>query len=359
MTGLLPSLSPLERTLVVSIAGLFLLVALLICYALLLRITYNRNTAHTERRMREWEPLVLEYLQGESVGAWRFGLKQKEWLIFGEFIGEYLENLDGTEHERLVELLRAIPFAPILMRAARSQSHWQRAYAIQFLGRIRYAPARPILLASLGDRSPVVSLSAFEALQLLGGQTGLPAIIRNIAIRNDLSVPKVSEIIAGFGPDAYPALISLLGDDELPETGKRLLVDILADERVTESIPAILDLLSRSYAEELVIGCIKALGALEAVGTQPVLAGFLSAPNWVVRGQAVKALGKIGTAEDIPLLANTLHRDDNLWVRTYCVQALLVLGPAGREAIETFARGAVPHPEIESIMEYTLSEFNG
>jgi HEAT repeat protein len=56
----------------------------------------------------------------------------------------------------------------------------------------------------------------------------------------------------------------------------------------------------------------------------PVVHGHLGHPSWVVRLQAARALGRIGTCEDLPHLT-TLLGDSSWWVRYRAAQALVAL----------------------------------
>ncbi len=349
----------IEQIVIGGIGGLFALVTLLLGYALVLRVSYNRRNAYAKQRVREWEPLVLEYLEQESFEPSRFSLKPRDWMIFSEFIDEYLENLEGTENEKLLDLLRAVRLERLLMKQARGRNRWRRAYAVRYLGRMRYRPAAGLFLSMLGHRSSVVAFSALEGLQMLGISLDYERIIREVLRREDLSFPKISEVISRFGAPVHPSLIRLLDDPEISASAKRLVVDILADNRVVESAPSILGLLRETRDEELVIGCIKALGILEEPEALPTLTNYLTASNWIVRSQTVRAIGALGTKREVPVLAGMLRRDSSFWVKQYCADSLVRMGQDGVEMLRNMRQESSLSPEVESIVAHALEEKNG
>lgn len=340
-----------EIFLFASIVILFGALFVLLLYAALIRLYYTMGNAYADRRKKEWEPVVLyymEYLKGPvslSIVD-ELSIRDKDWFIFGEFIGMYLDNLIGEERKDLIQLLRIVKFQNYLLKAIHKGNQWERAYAIQYLGLMEYAPARPAIERYLSDPSPILSLTAFEALSHFTPDKKINAIFKYIFNRPDISIPRVSEIVALWGGTAYPVLVSLLCDTTVSSGAKRLIIDILASKRVAESIPAILRCSEKETDDEIIIGCLKAISLFETPDGFPIAMREISSKNWVIRVQAVRALGYVGTTDSIPLIESIFYHDSDFRVRMSAAESLMRFGEKGRSVLENAAAADLNHSGI-------------
>lgn len=326
-----------QLILVVVILALVFIVMTLVIYALILRVSFNRRERYIARKRDAWETILLEYLTGmrETVDRAEIGLKEKDWLIFGEFIERYLLDLKSEEHDRIIKLLWDVGYHEMLMKALSSKHRWLKEYGIYYIGLMKYHPASPDLRYLVYDKSPSISLGAFEALCKIGTSQNLPHIIKNILDKFDHNRSKVFDIILEYGSGIIPDLIVLLEDEEVTDSGKQLIVDVLGFHNAVEASEVVLKLAQKTYDEELKIRCIKALGIFGDPASYDFLHDSFSSPNWVVRSQAVKAIGSIASDDIIPELLEMLVNDDNSTVKLYCARTLLTFGDKGRRELET------------------------
>ncbi|MCE5252259.1 HEAT repeat domain-containing protein [bacterium] len=354
-TGILHFFSTRELILVSVILIMAVIVFFLLMYAIIFRIIYNMRNRRVIRKKAHWEKIVLDYITGiiDTVDLYSLKLKTGDWMIFGAFIENYLVDLKGEDNDRLIRLLWNIGYYEVLMGALDSSDAIERAYSAHYLGLMNYRAAESKIMNLIYDSSSFVAISAFEALNRIGTGKNLDRIIRDVLNKTDLSISKVSDIILSYGSELNPVLTRLLDDREVTDAGKRLIVDILAYKNALDSSTVVLKLARQTENKELKIGCIKALGVFCDPESIPFLQDNISAPDWIIRSQAVKAFGNIGTEEIIPLLSGILVSDDNLWVKLYSAQSLARFGEKGKAILETVLRDS---KDLEDVIRYVLYE---
>ena len=81
----------------------------------------------------------------------------------------------------------------------------------------------------------------------------------------------------------------------------------------------------------------------------------LSSKNWVVRSQAIKALGAVSTPSIIPELKMRIALDEVYMVKLYSAQVLFSFGNKGKKELESLLESN-QGGEIENIIKYVLYE---
>lgn len=351
--------SRLELFLIGIIFVLLAIVILLVMYAIILRVLYNARNRYIVKKHAHWEKFVLEYISGitESIDLSRLELKPRDWIIFGEFIENYLVNLKGEDYNRIIQLLWGIEYYEMLMDALIKSNKWEKAYSAHYLGLMKYQPAESKLMDLVNDSSPIVSITAFEALQRIDSRKDLHTIIKDILNNTDLGISKVYEIILSYGNEINPVLIDLLEEPEVTGKGKRLIVDVFAYRNFIESSGVIMRLAKNTADIELKIGCIKAIGEFGIPDNENIrfLKDNLYSSNWVVRSQSVKALGNIGPESIIPVIEKKLLTDNNFWVKLYSAQALHHIGEEGNHVLKKILEHH-HDKEITNLINHVLYE---
>jgi len=340
--------------------GIVLSLAALLCLFMLYAVWHHILDSMKRRsiagKMERWEKILLKYVEfpeRSEIAKLRFG--DGEWMIFGEFIEHYLSRLKGEQHERAVKLLWEMNFHTPLLKALKSAKAWERAYSAHCLGLMNFTAAEPNLVKLSYDKSPYVSLVAFESLQLIATKRKMEPIIARLLNIPTISSSKVFNLLLSFGEDVHPLLIEMLGYYDVSTKGKRVIVDIMAYENARESAASILDLAEKTDDPELIIGCIKALGKFKYAESSNFLFRCLSSSDWVVRSQAIGALGGIVSEEIIPVLLEKLLNDRNTWVKLYSARALAGMGDRGIQVLHSLLsenRGR----ELNDMINYVFLE---
>jgi outer membrane protein assembly factor BamB len=140
-----------------------------------------------------------------------------------------------------------------------------------------------------------------EAILVKGGRRSFPLLRRFLESRNESLHPQTFIIIQRMGPAAIPFLVELLGNGQA-SVRRRAVNELIDLAPHTERI-------------------------------QPALRRALRDKDWVVAGDAARALGALGNraSPSIGALVKTLgHRDP--YVRIYAAEALASIGPKAAKA---------------------------
>ncbi len=347
--------SRLELLLIGIILVLLVIVILLVIYAVILRVIYNARNRYIVKKQAYWEKFVLEYISGatDSVNLTKFELKPRDWIIFGEFIENYLVDLKGEDYDTIIQFLREIEFNDILIKALDSSDQWDKTFSAYFLGIMKYRPAEQKLMQLVYNKSSIVSITAFEALNKIGSNKNLYSVIKFVLNSVSLSTYRVFEIILSFGDYINPILVKLLQDMNVTDKGKRLIVDVLASRNFVESLPVITKLAYETKDAELIIGCIKAIDTFGTPESIDFLMSQQSSSNWAIRSQAIKALGNISPPSIIPELKMRITIDNNYWVKMYGAEAIMGFGEKGKKELESLL-GQNPEDDVANIVKYVL-----
>lgn len=355
---ILTSLFTLKELFLIGIIFLLLFtVFLLLVYAVVLRVLFNTGNAFYRRRFSEWETLLLEYLaEPEKFRKFAaFKLQYRDWTRFGEFIENYLVNLKGEDYDAIIHLLYQLMFNSMLMKAIDSSDNWHRTYAAYYLGLMKFRPAENKLRALIFNKSPVQSFIAFEAFSRIGSSKEIYKVLKFVLNSESLSYARVTDIVLSYGDGIVPDLIALLNDNNVRGKGKRLIIDVLVIRNAVEALPVIKEMTYDTDDVEVIIGCIKAMGAFGGPESIDFLMAHLSSPDWVLRSQAVRALGNVSSPEVIPELKMRIRTDMNYWVKLYSAQVLKKFGEGGIRELESILT-LNPGGDVSDIVNYVLHE---
>jgi len=355
ISDVIGNISVKEIVLIGVIIALLAVVIVLFMYSIVLRVLSNRRNAYFERKRTQWEDVLLHFITDTGMDIGSFSVAEREWMKFAEFIENYLIDLTGEDHEAIIELLRRISFPALLMKALDSSDHWERAYSAYFTGLMKYHPAESKLVDLVYDSSSVVSIVAFEALNKIGSRKDLPGVLKFLLNSPSVSTTRVYEIILDYGTDINAILIDLLRDTSIDDRGKRLILDVLTVRTVVESLDAVMHLAYETHNNEILIGCIKAIGAFGGPENIDFLMVQLSSPDWAVRSQAVRAMGNISSPMIIPELKMRIRTDSSYWVRLYSAQSIKNFGEHGKRELQSILALAPPE-HVSSVVNYVLYE---
>jgi|GEM_PF-6896687 hypothetical protein len=366
LSDFISSFSSKEILLIGTIFFLLFMVLFLLLYAIIIRIIVTARNYRINALKQKWELVLFEYLEQQSrfkdIAGTRdmndlsqFEIQHRDWMVFGEFIEDFLVNLEGKDNERIIQLLWETKYFVHLMKALNTKNVVVKAYSAHFLGLMKYKPAEGKLKELVYDINPIVSISAFDSLYQLGLTKDTRKIIKDVLNNADLSFSRISEIISGYGVKINSVLVSLLDDDEVIISAKTLIMNVVAANNVLESIPVIKKIAYGTDNKELTVGIIKAVAAFGDPDFIPYLQSKLFSEDWVVRSQAIKALGEIASPSIIPAIKNIIIEDTEFWVRLYGAQVLWDFGQEGIDALEDILAGN-DDEELKKILQFVVYE---
>jgi HEAT repeat protein len=150
-------------------------------------------------------------------------------------------------------------------------------------------------------------------------------------------------LLADAGPDAGPMLQTALGDETRAGWSRAVVAQALLGLRDLASADTAGEVLGRSDDPELLVACLKLLVEVGESRHRVALLPMLNSPHFPVRSYALKALGAVGTGEDLPEFVEAL-KDESPWVALEAARGLRALG--GSEILEKLALSGGPRSPL-------------
>jgi hypothetical protein len=338
--------------------ALLVLVLLLLLQITLLRINLIRRTSREQRFLEVWRPLLAAAIAGEAVTLPR--LARGDETSFLKLWNHLQESLRGEAKQRLNELAIHCDMVQRSLVLLRKKELRLKLLSLNTLGHLLDRSAWNGILQLAYRPDPLLSLAAARALFQIDANAALDDLRNELLERDDWPTAQLAILLQEIGT---ASIFTLLADTatrlaatpkvaELPKL-KRLL-QLLEVAPYQHVIPAIRSILTVATDDEIVAQCLKYLR--EPVDL-PFVRNNLSHPNWVVRLQAARALGRVGTKEDWPKLAALLS-DPVWWVRYRTAQTLVEL-VRGDTGIMSELRGQLSDRYALDMLDMVIAEKGG
>jgi HEAT repeat protein len=319
-----PSDPTLQFVVWLSLA-LLVLVLLLLLQIIVLRISLLSRTAREQRFRNIWQPLLAEAVSGETVTLPR--LARVDEITFLKLWNHLQESLRGEAKQRLNDVAVRCGMVPRTHVLLRRKELRLKLLALNTLGHLGDRSAWEEIVQLTHRPDPLLSLAAARALFLIDATAALEALKDEVLEREDWPAAQLAILFQEIG---MVRLFIMLAEtatrlaeatDAAEKAMLKRLLQLLEVAPYPHVISAIRSILLVTTDDEVVAQCLKYL-------REPMDIQFarpnLTHPNWVVRLQAARALGRIGSIEDIPELG-TLLSDPVWWVRYRTAQALVEL----------------------------------
>ncbi len=213
---------------------------------------------------------------------------------------------------------------PTLLMTVDHTAGATRAYAIEALGRIGDKRAVTKLLEQLNDQDEITQLNAIVALGKIRDPRAVRALLPFIGASDEDLCRRALDALGEIGdPRAVPAIIKML--PEATDSLRDSVIDALAKIGDVTAVDALLPLLGESTPEQqtkILLGVKKA----KAASSVSILLGLLENSKPVVRRHVVDALGEIAQADTWQVISELVSRDPSFEVRSAAVKALGKIG---------------------------------
>ena len=325
MSGFFTPSDPTLQFVVWLSLALLALVLLLLLQITLLRINLIRRTAREQRFLEVWRPLLAAAIAGETVTLPR--LARRDEINFLKLWNHLQESLRGEAKLRLNELAVRCGMVQRSHVLLRKKELRLKLLALNTLGHLLDLSAWDVILQLARQPDPLLSLAAARSLFQLDANAALDELKNELFERDDWPPAQLAILLQEIGT---ASIFTMLADaaTQLAATPKAVeltrlkrLLQLLEIAPYQYVIPAIRSILSVVTDDEIVAQCLK---YLREPNDLSFVRNNLSHPNWVVRLQAARALGRVGTKEDWPKLA-VLLGDPVWWVRYRTAQTLVEL----------------------------------
>ncbi len=331
----------------VALAGAALIAAFT-ALLLVLRLGYQLRRRRRDTLTAAWQSMLIRSLAspGEPLPPLprRFAADILcTWIYLREC-------LRGEATGRLDEVGRRAGFDRLARRMARSRGRWRRLVGIAGLGYLRERAAWDELRSTADSRHSVESLAAARALVHIDVERGLAAVMPLIAVRGDWPPSRVAALLQDAGPDAIVEPLTRAAVEASPERAAQLVrYMVLAPSALVA--PHVRRLIKGTQDAGLIRACLHVLSSAEDA---ELVRPFLAHPDWPVRSEAARTLGRLGTEADVPALV-PLVGDPAWWVRYRAAQAIASLPAIGTRELHRIA-AEHPNPFARDMIAHVTAE---
>jgi HEAT repeat protein len=299
-------------------------VLLLTFYLVALRALFTLRRRRERKLQGEWQPLLIEAVGAVPERVPR--LRRRDAYTVLTLWNFLHESLRAEAKERLNEVARRAGMHSAAERLLREGQWGERLLAVITLGQLRERRVWGDLLNLAADENQILSLAAARALMRTDAARAVKVLMPLIVKREDWSPVAVAAILKEAGADVISAPLAAAARRAAttllaPPPHAPRLIRYLELAHQETMIAAVRDILRVAADTEVVTACLKIFSDPDGLDT---VRARLDDPRWQVRVQAVVALGRLGTAEDITRLTACLY-DAEWWVRYRAAQALAKL----------------------------------
>jgi len=331
----------------ITALGLTLLMALVIVY---LRLKLRKNQRLEAAFMALWRPILLEAVS-VSEPPLLPALHPWERLFFLKLWNYLQESLRGSANDRLNELARSLQCDIAARSFLKKGKRAERLLAILTLGHLRDRASWEGLAAQATSPDSVASIHAARALikidSLRATEYLLPLMLERIDWDIAYVVSFLGEARQTFGLQLDKSILNM-NKQHWPRALQ--LADALNLQLPLKSMLFILDNC------QSVDALVAALHLSPEPELLPTVRSYLQHPDWRVRVEVARFLGRFGDSSDIASLQLLLH-DLQWWARYQAAQALASMPFFGLEELK--ALRAQTHDVLASdMLDHVLAEHN-
>ncbi|HEX5646783.1 MAG TPA: HEAT repeat domain-containing protein [Nitrospira sp.] len=322
---------------------------------MVLQCLAQRRRRRSQRFRAVWHPLLIQSLI--EVPTDLPPLRQDDVRLFLDFWVYLHETIRGDATASLDEVLRLVGADGAALRMLHSSRLADRLVAVVALGHLRERSVRDEFQRLIHSPIPELSLAAARALVQIDAQAAMKDLVPLLVTRTDWSLVKVAGVLSEAGSDtAAPVLDQALAGASR-EAAERLIRCLEATGSPI-SLPRVRQMMGRDETDgQLLIACLRYVGRCGGPTELSAVRARLTHSHWPVRLHAVLTLGKIGVAEDVPLLVSRLT-DDEWWVRYRAAEALAGLPCVALPQLQQM-QTAHPDPFVRDLLlPFTLSRWS-
>ncbi|MFC1619705.1 HEAT repeat domain-containing protein [Candidatus Neomarinimicrobiota bacterium] len=323
----LDSLTPQDRLFIIFAFVISILLVAVFVFALYIVYLRLRNVRIAEQWARmeaKWEPLLLDYITEErSRDEILSEIPREESLHFVDYLQRFAERLQGSEAALLKQL--AAPYLNSIAERTKGGDPPRRARAVRTIGALGLQQHSEALIDALEDESPLVAMIAARALTDKEYPEYAEAVLDKLHRFDTWSQSYLVSMLASVGPEITPALRHTLADPEKSVQVRAVAADALRSLNDLEAGDIAAQVLDSESDMNLVAAALRLIQIVGRPEHLTIVRKLALSEEFVVRAQALKALGLLGGEEEWPLLREGLEHDSN-WVALNAAQGLTSAG---------------------------------
>ncbi len=310
----------------------FGLTLLLIVQIIVMRLRLRERQRNAADTIAIWRPVLTATLSGARPAQLPV-LEPGQVVEFFKLWLHFQISLRGDARDELTRLGYRLQCDRIARQLHDQGSRGETLLAILVLGHLREESAYEALLRRVTMDDRLLSMHASWALVQIDPARAVQSMVPPLIKESDWPVREVVTVLTQARAHCQPVLLAMLGALE-PHLLPRLL-QVMEGLRMPLPTGDLSSLLNHDDVEILI--------ASLRIASDPLLRSFVlnltRHPNWRVRMQAARTLGKIGQPNDIVTLIDLLS-DREWWVRYRTAQALASLPFLDRTQLKALADAA-------------------
>ncbi len=343
----------LDTGALVLVFSVVLILLVLTIYLFFISVWVRVSNQKTERRIEQakerFYPYILAFLEeGKSREVVAAEIKNEEdMIVFEELVFEYIDQLRGSEFDKLQDLLKVPVLYKYRHRQLFSKDNGDRIQACYYFRSLSdYGQdIQNRLFYLIEDKDNLMSHAAATALLSLSDISLREQAVTTVARQGKLSRMAMLEIMYKFiqqdedqVEEEAEALQRLVQDIYIPERNTAIMVESIADMGYMMLADFIYDFYLNNTRKdpngELREALINVLGRFEYIDAAKSIALQQSDSQFPsIRKACARTLGRMKSSEHIDTLEK-LATDETFEVQMEAVLALAKIIPEGKELLE-------------------------
>jgi len=295
------------------------LVGLIVLGLLGLRWARWRNAPRMAVFEARWRPLLMRCMAGEDVRAQLPQLAGRERWPFMKLWLHSQMSVQGPGRQRLADLGAAMGCREMALRRLRSTHYSERMVGLLALGFLRDASSSPQLLERLSRGSSHTVIYAGRALLEIDEGAHADAVVTALLACEGLDLSLASVMLKAFRRALHEAMRARWPDVSQGNARVLAWLRLARALKLQMPTPLLAPFLKPEQDTDVLIAAIRLVQGEQGAS---LVAAQATHADWRVRAQAARALGYIGSMQDVPLLLQ-LVTDAQWWVRYRSAHALL------------------------------------
>ena len=327
---------PILVGLVVLAAALFVVTLLFSAYAVILRGHHQRRDALRAALSERWQPALLDVLaHPENAPEVHRLVEEGRRLHFVSFVLQFARRMRGDEVNILRQVVR--PYLGLIAERLGSDRVEVRARAVQTLGALGLPEHEDAVVEALDDPSPLVAMVAARALTKEENPRYAPFVLAKVHRFGDWNRPYLASMLAEMGPELTEGLRRGLADERAEPWTRSVMAEALRLQKDFLAGDVAAQVAATTENKDLLVDVLRLLSEVGRPEHLPVIRPKATDQDAAVRALALKALGRLGGPEDVPMLLEALD-DEFTWAALYAARGVRESG--GRHLLQEEATGA-------------------
>ncbi len=276
---------------------------------------------------KKYYDFVYNYLFGRAeINQYHSRNLKKDVLI--DIFSRIISQITGEKQELLKNAVRELALIDVIIRNFHSIFPSKRIKSSYLLGLLGLKEHAQLLLPLLYDHNVRVVSSAIVALGELREESTVRELVSIFPFCREVHAWLISAILPFFGPDIYKYIKSLLKPDFLPPRRLVLIIKVISNLQIRESIKDLEPIFEKSQDLDVKISALIAIGKINDLLSVKIVLKALEDPNWQVRAVAANIIGDMALKGAVYRLIPLLN-DKNWFVRKNAANAVVKMGKLG------------------------------